>query len=46
MRLLAGAQLAEADIEALQGGADLAAIVAERMSQGLDRSGRPAPGCI
>jgi len=37
MRLLAGAQLAEADIEALQGGADLAAIVAERMSQGLDQ---------
>ena len=36
MRLLVGAQLSEADTEALMGGADLAKIVADRMNQGLD----------
>lgn len=36
MRLLVGAQLIEADTEALMGGADLAKIVANRMNQGLN----------
>ena len=35
MRLLVGAHLAESDVEALMGGAQLADLVAERMSQGL-----------
>lgn len=36
MRLLVGAQLSENDVKALQGGADLANIVALRMQAGLD----------
>jgi len=36
MRLLVGAQLSKPDIEALMGGADLAGIVAQRMSRGLE----------
>lgn len=37
MRLLVGAQLAESDVEALLGGAQLADLVAQRMNQGLEQ---------
>jgi len=36
MRLLVGAQLSPDDVKALQGGADLAALVADRMVSGLE----------
>jgi hypothetical protein len=37
MRLLVGAQLSEADVNALQGGMELAAVVAARMASDLDK---------
>lgn len=37
MRLLVGAQLAEADVEAFMGGAELSGLVAERMTRGLEQ---------
>ncbi|MBN1856437.1 MAG: DEAD/DEAH box helicase family protein [Dehalococcoidia bacterium] len=37
MRLLVGAQLVERDVKALQGGADLAAVVADRMTADLEQ---------